>query len=529
MKTISLKIAPRIIAFAMFLTFGSTAFAQAVTNVLPFVESDSIPNPKECDASFWPLVLSTMDYPSSHSEVVGYNATNKTYKFYYWNFGDGTTDTGRYVQHYFKEEGIYQVSLTVVDTDCKNTQFIWITKRGEILGNKDRCTISLNNKIENRNVSFQDLHQIMTLVADGNFEEWNWDFGDGNSKNGAFVTHTYAKAGLYTATLTKKSYHNPCYTNPACDSKPILVCSNTETFKVNITDTNPYSCKSDIAYSTNDNTLTIKDNAFYISIYGRPIDHIKENRVWDFGDGHFAYGQEASYTYAKPGKYKVKLTKQLIFDPCPFVHDTLPRCMAVGMVVCTDTSFVEINIGNEKKCKSDFEVEVANNKVIVKTTSTADFVGYTKLDFGDGDFIEIEGKNMKASHTFAKAGNYPICLYIATVPDSILPYVKLSSYCNDLVCKTVSIATSSEEPDKGTIASIYPNPADENMTIYVQNSFENLTLRIFDQTGKLKKEVKEITTGTQQIDTKGLENGLYFYTFSEGQKVVNKGKITISK
>lgn len=37
---------------------------------------------------------------------------------------------------------------------------------------------------------------------DGEIVKYHWDFGDGNSTDGAFVSHIYAMAGTYTVTLT---------------------------------------------------------------------------------------------------------------------------------------------------------------------------------------------------------------------------------------------------------------------------------------------------------------------------------------
>ena len=55
-------------------------------------------------------------------EVVSFDASSSSDHdgviiAYDWNFGDGETGVGELVTHYYDEEGIYLVSLTVVDDD----------------------------------------------------------------------------------------------------------------------------------------------------------------------------------------------------------------------------------------------------------------------------------------------------------------------------------------------------------------------------------------------------------------------------
>ena len=49
---------------------------------------------------------------------------NGSIKSYNWNFQDGTTDTGKIVNHKFINEGIYRVKLTVTDNDNNSTSTV---------------------------------------------------------------------------------------------------------------------------------------------------------------------------------------------------------------------------------------------------------------------------------------------------------------------------------------------------------------------------------------------------------------------
>ena len=160
-----------------------------VGNVIPLL----------CDASFRPHILQTLDIPSSYSSVVGYEAQNKTYKSYHWDFGDGTKDTGRSVSHHFVNEGKYLVSLTVKDDNCEDTKTIWMTKKGYYfpIDSTSRCDAKISQSVNKQTVTLLDQNQVLTLIADGNYETRTWDFGDGFTAEGNNVTHTYAKAGKY--------------------------------------------------------------------------------------------------------------------------------------------------------------------------------------------------------------------------------------------------------------------------------------------------------------------------------------------
>jgi PKD repeat protein/type II secretory pathway pseudopilin PulG len=116
---------------------------------------------------------------------------------YAWEFGDGSVGTGVTTPHVFPTFGTYPVTLTVVDdggASAAITQFI-----------------SVN--IGNANPAAQFTHSCAGLTCtfdgtgsfdvDGSITAYRWEFGDGNeSSAGASVTHTYANAGSFSASLT---------------------------------------------------------------------------------------------------------------------------------------------------------------------------------------------------------------------------------------------------------------------------------------------------------------------------------------
>jgi PKD repeat protein len=120
---------------------------------------------------------------------------------------------------------------------------------------------------------------------------YTWDFGDGSpTVNGTCVNHTYTSAGGYTIKVTWK---NDC----GGDGK---------TFDIKIV---PCDCDIEVSWSLVASGLTVNasgastTSSLPIALY-----------VWDFGDGSFGTGVNATHTYTYPGTYVVKLTVYAMTD-----------------------------------------------------------------------------------------------------------------------------------------------------------------------------------------------------------------------
>jgi PKD repeat protein len=141
----------------------------------------------------WPVQFFIDNTVTNINKIVSYN----------WNFGDGTTSSLMEPTHTYGVPGLYNVTLTVVDTaNYSNT----VQKSVEVYelpvasfsydapGCKDEPT------------AFFD-HSSGTA---GYITKWQWNFGDGNSTTVIFpvnpnVTHTYSQSGTFTAILTVTS------------------------------------------------------------------------------------------------------------------------------------------------------------------------------------------------------------------------------------------------------------------------------------------------------------------------------------
>lgn len=113
-----------------------------------------------------------------------------------WNFGDGNNGTGQFPSHVYAADGVYDVTLTVVDQfGCTGT----LTKPQYIRLSHPQAGFVPDQTIgcEGMVVRFTD-----TSIPDTTITDWDWTFGDGQTGTGPNPNHVYANAGTYTIGLT---------------------------------------------------------------------------------------------------------------------------------------------------------------------------------------------------------------------------------------------------------------------------------------------------------------------------------------
>ena len=75
--------------------------------------------------------------------------------------------------------------------------------------------------------------------------------------------------------------------------------------------------------------------------------------------------------------------------------------------------------------------------------------------------------------------------------------------------------------------SFYPNPFFSETTFQSENSFKNATLALFDNSGKLVKQMKNIWGKTYTLHRDNLQSGLYFFQLIQNSKVILEDKLII--
>lgn len=352
---------------------------------------------------------------------------------YRWNFGDGTTGEGAEVSKTFNKGGIYQVGVTVDDnagTSCSvdaashtiRINTAPVAKAGKPV---DMC---VRQSGESFTVSFDGSG---SHDADKDELSYQWQFGDGESAEGARVSHEYAKPGDYTAKLTVKD-NSGAQCSAATDSIPV---------KLN---------RAPVAVAGKDLSVCT-DEFITLDASGSDAD-ASVNYRWDLGDGTTKDGETVKYSYAKGGTYKVVLTAD---------DGKETACSA-----SSDDLTVHVNSKPQASLRK-VEAVCTGDKISFDAGASSDPDGgslkYT-WDFGDGSTYAGDSK---VSHKYEKGGTYKVTVTVddksgsdcSGSSDSIYVKVNTPPQANagpNLVCceedSTPFDASSSNDPDGDTLS-----------------------------------------------------------------------------
>ena len=146
-----------------------------------------------------------------------------------WEFGDGNTSSAVNPTHTYSSQGSYTVCHTVMDVagQCMDLACDYIiVDPGNSSG---PCQSSF--------YWYQDstLSQTVSMFnnASGTALAYYWDFGDGNTSQQAYPTHTYANTGVYYVCLTVvDATQNMTCTSVYCDS--VWVTFKAQGFTINV-------------------------------------------------------------------------------------------------------------------------------------------------------------------------------------------------------------------------------------------------------------------------------------------------------
>ncbi|RPI00306.1 MAG: PKD domain-containing protein, partial [Calditrichaeota bacterium] len=225
-------------------------------------------------------------------EVILFNAGNSKdpengLLKYLWDFGDGTTAEGMNPTKIYKQDGVYQVKLTVQDDSGLPCNTDVAVKSIRIIESPVAFAGADQEVCTNAQVIFDG---TASKDYDGVVNSYFWDFGDGITGGGATPTHTYKKAGVYRVVLTITG-----------DLRG--ECDNTDTDEMLVTVYNAplaeISCPEVAAIN-----LPVAFDGSLSTSEGMAISEY----LWDFGDGGVDQGKIVSHRFEKSGNYLVTLT-----------------------------------------------------------------------------------------------------------------------------------------------------------------------------------------------------------------------------
>jgi PKD repeat protein len=209
---------------------------------------------------------------------------------YSWNFGDGTTGSGRIATKTYAAGRVYTVTLTVTDPAGSSAS----TAQSVTVAAVNPPTVTL---VVSPNPPLAGLPAVFTATATPaaghSILQYEWHFGDGTSTTTTVptVTKTYTNLGAHVARVTATDGMGQ--TGTAAVTFTIVGSGVVAAFSVS--PTNPIT-----------NTTVSFNASGSIGAGGANI----ETWHWDFGNGTQSEEGDAfaTTTYANPGTYTVTLT-----------------------------------------------------------------------------------------------------------------------------------------------------------------------------------------------------------------------------
>lgn len=236
-----------------------------------------------------PIIVAESQIIGSINQTLIFDASKSkdddgTITKYFWDFGSNEIVEGAKVEKSFSLSGKFTVVLTVHDDSpasnnkTRKTVTVIINDPPKADAGKDMSVAQAERVLLDASISSD---------KDGKLIKYIWDFGNGISKEGKEIYHSFSDAGKYIVRLTVRDDSN---TDSEFNSDSILVIVN----------------DSPIASIENERFLNEGIASFDGSKSSTGVGEITQ-WIWDFGDGTTSEGKTTKHIYYVPGKYKTIL------------------------------------------------------------------------------------------------------------------------------------------------------------------------------------------------------------------------------
>jgi PKD repeat protein len=239
--------------------------------------------PSPCENYFKTYSGDGSKYTFTGEVASGVNAS------YYWNFGDGTSDTGQVVKHTFgKKNTIFNVCLTTIVSvpaptgfyECKSISCQTVFNVNDSSG----CKAVFLAVPDSSTNTYSFINQ-----SQSNYTYSYWNFGDGSQSTEANPVHIYSSPGLYIACLTIADNTNNCKSQSCQEIRVNMIQPG---------------CKASF-YTISPDSLA---NSVHFKFINTSTEGLYSNQKWSFGDGTGSTDFNPIHTYVTPGIYTACLT-----------------------------------------------------------------------------------------------------------------------------------------------------------------------------------------------------------------------------
>ncbi len=218
--------------------------------------------------------------------TVKFFGSSNTGVYYTWDFGDGTTGSGKDIVHTYKKPGTYNVCVTITDKTRKCS--VKICKKVVI---EEPCRLKADftwAKTSTGAIKFK-------AISSGGYY-YEWSFGDGTYGSGVDPSHTF-KPGTYNVCVTVYSKDKKC---------KVKIC---KTVVIAAEKCNWAKQGAGFSYSLNCPKLTLeaKNLGSECIKYGWGITPVGTNQTTTF------YGRVQTITFSSNGTFNVCLK---MYDSC---------------------------------------------------------------------------------------------------------------------------------------------------------------------------------------------------------------------
>jgi alpha-galactosidase len=161
---------------------------------------------------------------------------------YTWDFGDGSTGSGKIVHHAYLRSGRHSVVLTVLDDNQTSDM-----ATSEIVANNPPSASFAANREEAAPGIAIRFNASASTDSDGSIVTYGWDFGDGQRAEGMSLVHAYSAHGTFTVRLVvtddldgndeilkpiETANRAPLILSTTPDSMSVIAVAETQTFGV---------------------------------------------------------------------------------------------------------------------------------------------------------------------------------------------------------------------------------------------------------------------------------------------------------
>jgi PKD repeat protein len=119
---------------------------------------------------------------------------------YTWDFGDGSTGTGIFVRHQYREAKTYQLKLTATDVRGASATLARPMQIGPATPPTAAFTYSPVSPITTNQTIFFNAEGSRAATG-RRVARYDWNFGNGRTDSGVLTTFSYPTAGNYVVTL----------------------------------------------------------------------------------------------------------------------------------------------------------------------------------------------------------------------------------------------------------------------------------------------------------------------------------------